>query len=218
MTHLRSSDTRYRAALKLEFLAENPSPMYITVYFLVTRLPDSLRSAHPRPLPLRRPHRAHPCLVWRLLSPLPLLLTSSVLRRPVRRPLLAGGAIRVGVRGVRVVGVAAEVAVAGVVAVEVVGAVEVVVAGEVEVAVEVAGMVEALVVAEGAQVAVAVELAGVEARELRLGVQLVEAEVLGMTSSNSRVGRRLSRRSSFVSGWPSVVAPNEEAATNTSGA
>ncbi|CAI7910800.1 unnamed protein product [Closterium sp. NIES-54] len=36
MTHLRSSDTRYRAALKPAFL------MYITLYFLVTNLLDSL--------------------------------------------------------------------------------------------------------------------------------------------------------------------------------
>ncbi|CAI7817546.1 unnamed protein product [Closterium sp. NIES-54] len=43
-THLRSSDARYRAALKPEFLAANPPPMYITLYYLVTRLPDSLRA------------------------------------------------------------------------------------------------------------------------------------------------------------------------------
>ncbi|CAI7848422.1 unnamed protein product [Closterium sp. NIES-54] len=44
VTHLRSSDARYRAALPAEFLAGNPPPMYITLYFVVTRLPDSLRS------------------------------------------------------------------------------------------------------------------------------------------------------------------------------
>ncbi|CAI7874002.1 unnamed protein product [Closterium sp. NIES-54] len=43
ITHLRTSDTRYRAALKAEFLDKNPPPMYITLYFIVTRLPDSLR-------------------------------------------------------------------------------------------------------------------------------------------------------------------------------
>ncbi|CAI7896307.1 unnamed protein product [Closterium sp. NIES-53] len=41
-THLRSSDARYRATLKLDFLAANPPPMYITLYYLVNRLPDSL--------------------------------------------------------------------------------------------------------------------------------------------------------------------------------
>ncbi|CAI7729934.1 unnamed protein product, partial [Closterium sp. NIES-54] len=43
-THLRASDTRYRAALPAEFRAANPPPMYITLYFLVTRLPESLRA------------------------------------------------------------------------------------------------------------------------------------------------------------------------------
>ncbi|CAI7791060.1 unnamed protein product, partial [Closterium sp. NIES-54] len=43
-SHLRTSDACYRAALSAEFLAGNPPPMYITLYFIVTRLPDSLRS------------------------------------------------------------------------------------------------------------------------------------------------------------------------------
>ncbi|CAI7862956.1 unnamed protein product [Closterium sp. NIES-54] len=42
VTHLRTSDTRYRAALPAEFLARNPPPMYITLYYIVTHLPDSL--------------------------------------------------------------------------------------------------------------------------------------------------------------------------------
>ncbi|CAI7841323.1 unnamed protein product, partial [Closterium sp. NIES-53] len=44
VSHFRASDARYRAALKAEFLNRNPPPMYITLYFIVTRLPDSLRS------------------------------------------------------------------------------------------------------------------------------------------------------------------------------
>ncbi|CAI7875589.1 unnamed protein product [Closterium sp. NIES-53] len=43
ITHLRNNDTRYRAALPAEFCAKNPPPMYITLYYIVTRLPDSLR-------------------------------------------------------------------------------------------------------------------------------------------------------------------------------
>ncbi|CAI5975506.1 unnamed protein product [Closterium sp. NIES-64] len=43
ITHLRTSDTRYRAALPAEFCATNPPPMYITLYYVVARLPDSLR-------------------------------------------------------------------------------------------------------------------------------------------------------------------------------
>ncbi|CAI7864828.1 unnamed protein product, partial [Closterium sp. NIES-54] len=44
ITHLRTSDARYRAALPTEFSAKNPPPMYITLYYLATRLPDSLSS------------------------------------------------------------------------------------------------------------------------------------------------------------------------------
>ncbi|CAI7913961.1 unnamed protein product [Closterium sp. NIES-54] len=44
ITHLRTSDARYRSALPAEFLDRNPPPMYITLYFIVTCLPDSLRA------------------------------------------------------------------------------------------------------------------------------------------------------------------------------
>ncbi|CAI7919683.1 unnamed protein product [Closterium sp. NIES-53] len=44
ITHLRTSDTRYRATLPAEFCAKNHPPMYLTLYYIVTRLPDSLRS------------------------------------------------------------------------------------------------------------------------------------------------------------------------------
>ncbi|CAI7735423.1 unnamed protein product [Closterium sp. NIES-54] len=37
-------DARYRTAVPAEFLDRNPPPMFITLYFIVTRLPDSLRS------------------------------------------------------------------------------------------------------------------------------------------------------------------------------
>ncbi|CAI7893195.1 unnamed protein product [Closterium sp. NIES-54] len=43
VTHLRTSDARYRATLPAEFLDRNPPSMYITLYFIVTCLPDSLR-------------------------------------------------------------------------------------------------------------------------------------------------------------------------------
>ncbi|CAI7748616.1 unnamed protein product [Closterium sp. NIES-53] len=42
ITHLRTSDTRYRAALPAEFCAKDPPPLYLTLYYVVTRLPDSL--------------------------------------------------------------------------------------------------------------------------------------------------------------------------------
>ncbi|CAI7785653.1 unnamed protein product, partial [Closterium sp. NIES-53] len=44
VAHLRTSDARYRAALPTKFLPTNSPPMYITLYYLVTRLPDSLSS------------------------------------------------------------------------------------------------------------------------------------------------------------------------------
>ncbi|CAI7867627.1 unnamed protein product, partial [Closterium sp. NIES-53] len=44
VAHLRTSDARYRVALPTEFLPTNSPPMYITLYYLVTRLPDSLSS------------------------------------------------------------------------------------------------------------------------------------------------------------------------------
>ncbi|CAI7731686.1 unnamed protein product [Closterium sp. NIES-54] len=44
VSHLHASDACYRAAVPAELLYRNPPPMYITLYFIVTRLPDSLRS------------------------------------------------------------------------------------------------------------------------------------------------------------------------------
>ncbi|CAI7886698.1 unnamed protein product [Closterium sp. NIES-53] len=44
VTHLSTSNSHYRAALPAEFFDKNPPPMYITLYFIVTRLPDSLRA------------------------------------------------------------------------------------------------------------------------------------------------------------------------------
>ncbi|CAI7751775.1 unnamed protein product [Closterium sp. NIES-53] len=42
ITHLRTSNARYRTALPAEFCAKNPPPLYLTLYYVVTRLPDSL--------------------------------------------------------------------------------------------------------------------------------------------------------------------------------
>ncbi|CAI7891435.1 unnamed protein product [Closterium sp. NIES-54] len=44
VAHLRTSDAHYRAALPTEFLPTNYPPMYITLYYLVTRLPESFSS------------------------------------------------------------------------------------------------------------------------------------------------------------------------------
>ncbi|CAI5953480.1 unnamed protein product [Closterium sp. NIES-65] len=51
ITHLRTSDARFRAAMPAEFLASNPPPLWLTLYHLVTRLPDTLRTGcSPSPL------------------------------------------------------------------------------------------------------------------------------------------------------------------------
>ncbi|CAI7740783.1 unnamed protein product [Closterium sp. NIES-53] len=44
VSHLRASDACYRAAAPIEFFDKNQPPMFITLYFIVTRLPNSLRS------------------------------------------------------------------------------------------------------------------------------------------------------------------------------
>ncbi|CAI7834683.1 unnamed protein product [Closterium sp. NIES-53] len=44
VSHLRPSDARHRASAPAEFLDKNQPPMFITLYFIVTRTPDSLRS------------------------------------------------------------------------------------------------------------------------------------------------------------------------------
>ncbi|CAI5475929.1 unnamed protein product [Closterium sp. Yama58-4] len=131
----------------------------------------------------------------RLLLPQQLLLTSLVLRRLVLRLLLAGGAAAgMRVLGVGVVGVVeVGVEVAEVVAVAVVGVVKVAVVEEV------ARLVPAVGVAEGPRVAVEVELEGVEARERRLVVRLMEADVLDP--------RQQETHSSFLSGLPSEALP-----------
>ncbi|CAI5478217.1 unnamed protein product [Closterium sp. Yama58-4] len=44
ITHLKTSEARFRATMPAEFLANNPPPLWLVLYHLVTRLPDSLRA------------------------------------------------------------------------------------------------------------------------------------------------------------------------------
>ncbi|CAI7868185.1 unnamed protein product [Closterium sp. NIES-53] len=44
VSHLRTRDARYRTTISAEFLVRNQPPMFITLYFIGTRLADSLRS------------------------------------------------------------------------------------------------------------------------------------------------------------------------------
>ncbi|CAI7871485.1 unnamed protein product [Closterium sp. NIES-53] len=145
ITHLRNSDTRYRAALSAQFCAQNPPPMYITLYYIVTRLPDSLR--------LLRDHFLSVCpttLTVDLLEQRLLAAETSIVARETPH--------RQGARGARaLVGLAGAVEVV-VVAVEGVGVVVGVVAG-VEVSAAAVEAEEAVAVAEGAEVAEAAEAA-----------------------------------------------------------
>ncbi|CAI7873393.1 unnamed protein product [Closterium sp. NIES-54] len=52
ITHLRTSEACYRAALSTAFHPKNHPPMYITLYYLVTHLPDSLSSVRDHVLSL----------------------------------------------------------------------------------------------------------------------------------------------------------------------
>ncbi|CAI7897781.1 unnamed protein product, partial [Closterium sp. NIES-53] len=218
ITHLRTSDTRYRAALPAEFLAKNPPPMYLILYHLVTRLPDSLRAVRDHflalcPTELTVPlvaTLARPSLMGVPLppfsprSPLLPLSTTLVLRKSGLRLLLVAGARVVGARGARVVAVTAgevEVEVEAVGAVGVVAVVGVVVGLGGSVVVE--GVVAAVVV-EGAGVeAVVVAAVGVvAAARVVVGVDQRSVEVRVGSSASSSVSERPRRPSSFTCGRP----------------
>ncbi|CAI7888547.1 unnamed protein product [Closterium sp. NIES-54] len=187
ITHLRTSDTRYRAALPAELCAKNPPPIYLTLYYVeplvVTLALLSLRGVPPPP--------SCPLLLL-LLRPTSVVSSWSVLRLP-----LAGAAALAGARGAgALVGVAGAVEVV-VEAVEGVGVVVGVVV-EVEVsaaAVEAAAAVAAAVVAGAEEVAEAAEAVVELVAELHRGM----APVVVSASSSSAVVRP-PPPSSFVSG------------------
>ncbi|CAI5953536.1 unnamed protein product [Closterium sp. NIES-64] len=180
ITHLRTSDARFRAAMPAEFLASNPPPLWLTLYHLVTRLPDTLRTvplvANPAPLSSRGvpPPPSSP------LSPLLLLSTFLVLSRSALRPLPAGAAVaRAG--EARAVGLMAGEAVVGVVAAAgVVAGLEGLVAavGVVEAAATAVAGVGAVVVA-----AVDVAAAGAVVVVVEAAVVVVEALALARVRS-----------------------------------
>ncbi|CAI6002288.1 unnamed protein product [Closterium sp. NIES-65] len=148
--HLRTSDTRYRAALPAEFCAKTPPPpMYIALYYLVTRLPDSL------------------CVVTdHFLSVCPTTLTVDLLEKgllAVEKNIVAVArdTAPARARGARALGGLAGEVEEVVEAVEGVGVVVGVVAG-VAAAAAVVEAEEAAVVAEGAEAAEVAEEAEVE--------------------------------------------------------
>ncbi|CAI7890198.1 unnamed protein product [Closterium sp. NIES-53] len=180
LTHIHTCDARYHAALSAEFLDRNPPPMFITLYFIVTRLLDLLEQhllgVPPPPLPPP--------------TPLLLLLTSLVLRMSGLL-LLVGSAAAARARVAGVVAVAAGVVVGA--ALEVVEAVEVV--AVVGVVAGVGALAEVVVAVVGVAVIAAV---GVVAK----GLELLSGEILVVArGSSSSVGARPRRPSSFVSGF-----------------
>ncbi|CAI5957664.1 unnamed protein product [Closterium sp. NIES-64] len=191
ISHLRTSDARFRAAMPAEFLASNPPPLWLTLYHLVTRLPDTLRTVPLVATPAPLSSRGVPPPPCSPLSPLLLLSTSLVLSRSALRPLPAGvAAARAG--EARAVGVTAGEAVVGVVAaVGVVAGLEGLVAavGVVEAAAAAVARVGAVVVA-----AVDVEAAGAVVVVVEAAVVVVEALALARARST------LSPPRSFVSG------------------
>ncbi|CAI7749678.1 unnamed protein product [Closterium sp. NIES-53] len=218
VSHLRTSDTRYRASVPAEFLDRNPPPMFITLYFIVTHLPESLCSVRDHFLSLDPTSLIVELLEQHLLvaetsavavgaahgtpcppffegcSPSPLAPSyASAAGADVGALLLARSSAAARARVVGVVEVVAGVVVGA--AVEVVEAVEVV-----AVVGPVAG-VGALVAAVEAAVGVAgVAAVGLVAVGLELGVEVLEVA----SGSSSNVGARPNRPSIFVSGCFSV--------------
>ncbi|CAI7838345.1 unnamed protein product, partial [Closterium sp. NIES-53] len=198
ITHLRTSNTRYRASLKAEFLDKNLPPMYITLYFIITRLPDSLRLVRDHILALDPTDLTVDLLEKHLLAAETRIVAVGAARGTPRTPFFEGKSglflLQVGsaaaAREARVVEVAA-----GVVVVEAVEAVEV---ADVALGVVVGvGALMAAVVAAVAVVVAVVATVGVVA----VGVELFRGEVLAVArGSSSSVRARPLRPSSFTCG------------------
>ncbi|CAI7740725.1 unnamed protein product [Closterium sp. NIES-53] len=192
LTHLRTSEARYRDALKAEFLDKNPPPMYITVYFIVTRLPESLRAVKDHFLALDPTNLTVDLLEKHLLAAETSIVAIGVARGTPRTPffegrsglllLLQGSAAAARARKARVVEV-----VAGVVVVEVVEVAEVavgVVAG-------VGALVAAVVAAVGVVVAVVAAVGVVAAALVVVWVELFRGETSGKFHTQHRCFSRL---------------------------
>ncbi|CAI5967612.1 unnamed protein product [Closterium sp. NIES-64] len=172
ITHLRTSDTRYRAALPAEFCAKNPPPpMYITLYYIVTRLPDSLRVVRDHFLSVCPTTLTVDLLEKGLLAAEKSIVAVGASRSDPRTPVfegrsalrlpLAGDAAPARARGAGALEGLAGVAEVVVEAVEGVGVVVGVVAGVAAAAAAVEAE-EAAVVVEGAEAAEVAEEAEVE--------------------------------------------------------
>ncbi|CAI7907211.1 unnamed protein product [Closterium sp. NIES-53] len=202
VSHLHTSDARYRATIPAEFLNRNQPPMFITLYFIVTRLPDSLRSVRDHFLSLDPTSLTVDLLEQHLLVAETSAVAVGAARGTLCPPFFEwcspsplapsyASAAAVDVPGV----------VEGAVGVVVGATVEVVEALEVVAAVGVVAGVGASVAAVEAAVGVAVVAAvGLMAVGLELGVEVLEVA----SGSSSSIRAIPSRPSSFVSGCFSV--------------
>ncbi|CAI7766608.1 unnamed protein product [Closterium sp. NIES-54] len=90
VSHLRTSDAHYRAALPTEFLAKNPPLMYITLYFIVTCLPHSLRSVRDHFLALNPTALTVDLLEQKLLAAEPSVVAVGAAHGTPRTPFFEG--------------------------------------------------------------------------------------------------------------------------------
>ncbi|CAI7838675.1 unnamed protein product [Closterium sp. NIES-54] len=203
VTHLCTSDARYRATVPAEFLATNQPPVFITLYFIVSRLSDSLRSVRDHFLSLDPTSLTIDLLEQHLLAAETSAVAVGAARGTPRPPFFEGmsGLLRLVQSAAT-----SRARVAGVVAV---AAVVVEVAAGVMVGAAV-GVVAAvgLVAGRGAMVAAVEATEGVMAVEavglVVVGLDLSVEALVVVIGSSSSVGARPSRPSSSVSGWFSV--------------
>ncbi|CAI7810882.1 unnamed protein product [Closterium sp. NIES-54] len=198
VTHLHTSDARYRAALPAEFLDRNPPPMYITLYFIVTRLRDCLRAVRDHFLALDPTDLTVNLLEQHLLAAETSVVAIGAARGTPRTPFFEGCSPSPLVPSYT--SAAAVDILVGVVVVAAVEAVEVAgVVAAVGVVAGVGALVAAVVAAVGVAVVVTVGVVAVR-------VELIRGEVLAVDtgSSTSSVGARPLRSSSFVSGLLSM--------------
>ncbi|CAI5483972.1 unnamed protein product [Closterium sp. Yama58-4] len=203
ITHLKTSEARFRAAMPAEFLTSNPPPLWITLYHIVTRLPDSLRAVRDHFLSRSPTELTVALLEKELLAAEASIVAVGTSRGDPRTPFFEGcspspllpsvaSAAAVDLLGV---GVAAEEV--GVEAVGVEARLGRLVAAVGEETAAVGVVVEAAAEAEVVVAAAGVEVAGAAA----VGVVVVEALAEGRVSSPPR------RFRPPVSGMRSVALP-----------
>ncbi|CAI7779218.1 unnamed protein product [Closterium sp. NIES-53] len=90
VTHLRTTDARYRATVPAEFLATNQPPMFITLYFIDSSLPDSLRSVKDHFFSLDPTSLTIDLLEWHLLAAETSAIAKGAVRGTPRPPFFEG--------------------------------------------------------------------------------------------------------------------------------